>query len=286
MFSIVTVVYNDVIHIKKTMLSVINQSCKNIEYILIDGGSTDGTKEAILEIIHSCATTTSQEEQSKSFYLEAIHSLYPTFTFKFLSEKDRGIYDAMNKGIFLASKEWVNFINCGDRLYNQNVLSNLRQYPLEEYDIIYGNLEIYYQNEKTYFLKKTSRNPKKLYAFFYYFGHPNCLIKSNILKFNLFDTQYNLAGDYELIYRLYRQGRSFFFTNLTIATFVSGGVSDKQGFRSLKEALKISICYNKDSISMKYKIYLFYLYALTKKIIKLYMPASLTRALLRYRRKL
>lgn len=96
LISIVTVVYNGEAFLEETILSVINQSYDNVEYIIIDGGSTDGTLEIVKKYEH------------------AINY--------WVSEKDSGIYDAMNKGIDLVSGEWINFMNAGDRLVDSNTI--------------------------------------------------------------------------------------------------------------------------------------------------------------------
>lgn len=279
-FSIVTIVYNDVTHIKETMESVINQSYKNIEYILVDGKSNDGTKEAILELITSCAIITLEDQKEDRFYLEATHNTYPTLTFKFLSEKDKGIYDAMNKGIALATKEWINFANCGDILYTSDVLQKIASLDIQEYEVIYGDLNINYTDHNFYFHKKTNADLKKLYRLFFDFGHPNCFIKTNIHKHFLYDTKYTLSSDYDLIYKLYHHHYKFLFTNIIISEFRSGGASDKNGYKSLKEALKIALYYNKNNFFIMIKIILFYFYALCKKTIKLYFPTKLASILL------
>ncbi len=152
--SIITIVYNGKSHIIETMESIINQTYKHIEYIIIDGASNDGTKELIESKIKSIAYITKESIQDSSlescinnkmqcnsidsnhfrFYLEATHKDNPNFTFKFLSQKDNGIYDAMNKGIDLATGEWCNFMNCGDRFYNKDSIKNL----FTEYTIYVG----------------------------------------------------------------------------------------------------------------------------------------------------
>lgn len=279
-FSVVTVVYNDISHIIETMDSVIGQSYKQIEYILIDGRSSDGTKEEILEHISSCANITLEEAKDERYYLEAIHKDHPTLTFKFLSEKDKGIFDAMNKGIALATSDWIDFLNCGDRFYSFDVLKQISNQDLQNYDVLYGDLEVVYLDQKTKIIKKTSHDLKKLYALFAYFGHPNCFVKTKILKSNLFDPKYHLSADYDLIYRLYQKGYRFGFTDAIIATFLSGGASDKKATQSLKEALDIALCYNKNSKKTQIKIYLFYLFAKLKKIIKIWFPPFLGKILL------
>lgn len=131
--SIITIVYNDLSHILETMDSVIEQDYPYIEYILIDGASTDGTKQAIKSKIISLAHIKCDDEEVEKSYLEATHSKKPNFYFKFLSQKDNGIYDAMNKGIDLATGEWCNFMNCGDRFYAKNSVRELFKQFLENY---------------------------------------------------------------------------------------------------------------------------------------------------------
>ncbi|WP_394908833.1 glycosyltransferase [uncultured Helicobacter sp.] len=123
--SIITVVYNDTTHIIETMESVIYQTYPHIEYILIDGASSDGTTQSIESKIASLASITHRRESKDSLYLEAQLDSNPHFCFKFLSERDSGIYDAMNKGIDLATGEWCNFMNCGDRFFSSQSVSEL-----------------------------------------------------------------------------------------------------------------------------------------------------------------
>lgn len=279
-FSVVTVVYNDISHIIGTMDSVIGQSYKQIEYILIDGGSTDGTKEKIIEHISSCADITLEESKEERYYLEAKHKDHPTLTFKFSSEKDKGIFDAMNKGITLATSDWIDFLNCGDRFHSFDVLKQISDEDLRNYDVLYGNLEVSYLDQKTKIIKKTSHDLKKLYALFAYFGHPNCFVKTKVLKSNLFDPKYHLSADYDLIYRLYQKDYRFGFTDVVVATFLSGGASDQKSDQSLKEALDIALWHNKNNKKVQIKIHLFYLFARLKKIIKIWFPPFLGKILL------
>ena len=97
--TIVTISYNIVTYIEKTILSVVNQTYPNIEYIVIDGGSTDGTLDVI------------KKYSDKITY--------------WVSESDKGIYDAMNKGIDAATGDWINFMNAGDVFYHNNVIDEI-----------------------------------------------------------------------------------------------------------------------------------------------------------------
>lgn len=99
LISIITISYNSCLTIEDTILSVINQTYPHIEYIVIDGGSKDGTVDII------------KRYENKISY--------------WISEPDKGIYYAMNKGIAATTGEWINFINCGDSFYDKNVIARL-----------------------------------------------------------------------------------------------------------------------------------------------------------------
>lgn len=112
--SVITVSYNAVTSIEKTMLSVLNQIYDRVEYIIIDGGSVDGTLEVIQKYVDRLGY--------------------------WVSEPDKGIYDAMNKGILNASGDWIIFMNCGDIFVDDNVLYSLffgKKY--ENVDVLYGD---------------------------------------------------------------------------------------------------------------------------------------------------
>jgi glycosyltransferase involved in cell wall biosynthesis len=114
--SVITVVYNNVEDIERTIQSVVNQTYPSIEYIIIDGNSTDGTKEKI--------------------------NKYATRLSKFISEKDNGIYDAMNKGLALATGDYVLFMNSGDEIYALDTVEKVFD-SAPEADIYYGETEMY-----------------------------------------------------------------------------------------------------------------------------------------------
>ena len=112
--SIITVVYNGIEFLEETIKSVISQTYPNIEYIIVDGGSTDGT----LDIIKK----------------------YEAHISKWISEPDKGIYDAMNKGIDLATGDWQNFLNAGDSFVDNNVLEKIFTTNLENITLVYGDI--------------------------------------------------------------------------------------------------------------------------------------------------
>lgn len=118
LISVVTVVFNDIENLQRTIESIASQTYQNVEHIVIDGGSIDGT----LEIIKA--------NLSIDYWL---------------SEKDGGIYDAMNKGVKVATGEWINFMNSGDVFFSDSVLSDVfNNVDLGVSDLIYGDVEIDY----------------------------------------------------------------------------------------------------------------------------------------------
>ena len=121
LISIVTVVYNGIKDIEKTIQSVIGQNYPKIEYIIIDGGSNDGTVEVIKK--------------------------YADYVDYWVSEPDGGIYYAMNKGIEVAKGEWIHFRNCGDYFINESILMNFFANKIEnDVIIVHGNTRFIYQN--------------------------------------------------------------------------------------------------------------------------------------------
>lgn len=240
-FSIVTIVYNNLAHIKKTIESVINQSYKNIEYILVDGWSNDGTKEAIMELISSCATITLEKQEEEKIYLEATYNTYPYLTFKFLSERDKGIYDAMNKGIILASREWINFMNCGDRFYNLEVLQKVANENIERYDVVYGNTEVLCSMGYKYICYAKKNGHK----YHHHFIHQSSFVKTKIMKKIPYDTRFKIAGDTDFFTKIYNRKYNFHKLDLTISVFSLDGLSSSLTWQLFYEDCKIGFKYNR-----------------------------------------
>lgn len=250
--SVITVVFNDCKHIIETMDSVTNQNYKHIEYIIIDGNSTDGTKEAIESYIKNIAyINEAKNSYADAFYLEATKKDNANFSFKFLSQSDSGIYDAMNKGIDLASGIWCNFMNSGDRFYNESAILRIidayNKYIAEskwggaEISIIYGDSEIVYDNINRKILKSTTTNHK----YHHHFIHQATFIKTTIMKLYKYDTSFKIAGDTDFFARCYNDGKIFLHFDEIIISFNVEGVSGKLSLLMFKEDCKIGFKYNK-----------------------------------------
>ncbi|MCM8833248.1 MAG: glycosyltransferase [Candidatus Omnitrophica bacterium] len=215
MISVITVVFNGERYLEETIQSVINQTYPNVEYIIIDGGSTDGT----LDII--------KKYEDKIDY--------------WVSEKDKGIYDAMNKGIRVAVGEWINFINAGDTFLDQGVLSRVFERDVSKFDVVYGDMTSVYEDLNLNVYRKIkdinkALSLKEAFKTIYSICHQSVFIKKIICTY--FDTNFNIASDRFYLLNLYFQSRKFHYVNECICKYLIGGFSGKKFFHSYKERLK------------------------------------------------
>jgi len=194
-YSIITINLNNRDGLRKTIESVINQTCKDFEYIVIDGGSTDGSVEVIKE------------------YADKINY--------WVSEPDKGIYNAMNKGILQAHGEYLNFMNSGDCFYDENVLCNCSSFL--QYDIVSGNIII-----------EESHSPwnwegEEVTMMLFYNGslaHPASFIRATLFKNSLYDETLKIVSDWKFfIEKLILENCSFRKISLNIARFDKSGIS-------------------------------------------------------------
>jgi len=231
LITIVTVVFNGEEYLEKTMLSVINQTYDNVEYIIIDGGSTDGT----LEII--------KKYEDKVDY--------------WISEKDEGIYDAMNKGIDLAIGTWVNFLNAGDIYENKNIIEYLN---FNESNLLYGKVrnisnDIYNNTFTGYRVSKKD----------YYYKMPIChqaiFYKTELFKkIGKYDMRFKVSADHEWMLRYYtKENDKSLFQDIVIAKYLLDGFSVKNALIARKERYHISNIYYYNKIN-----YIKYLTSLIK----------------------
>lgn len=200
--SVITVVFNDAAHIRETMDSFFSQTWEEKEYIVIDGGSTDGTADIIREYADRLAY--------------------------WCSEPDGGIYDAMNKGIDHCSGDWINILNSGD-LYasSQSLEHAITHAPdIENADILYGD-SIERSEENGDVFKRTSDINMMNYGPIY--RHGSSLVRAKIQKEHLYDLSqlptYNYALDWLLIHRLYKNGFRFQKTDAIIEIYLLDGAS-------------------------------------------------------------
>jgi len=241
--TVITVVYNAKSTIEETMLSVLNQTYSNIEYIVVDGASTDGT----LDIIKDYETRTKNRE-------------FPNISFRYISEPDKGIYDAMNKGIDIASGEWINFMNAGDSFFENNVIDQIVELYDGKSDIVYGDSCRHFETGK-YIDRATLSKLDYMRN-----CHQAFFVKTQLLKHNKFDTSYQICADAKIFYDAYKEGLKFQHISVVVCNYEnSEGVSMKQEKKYFVEMARIDG--SNKTLKWKLKYALFLLKMQIKKII-------------------
>lgn len=215
--SIITVCFNAEKTIRMTMDSVLAQTYPFWEYILIDGGSSDRT-------------------------LSIVEELRPLFESKgvrlvLVSEPDKGIYDAMNKGLSYSQGDWINFMNAGDRFADAQVLEDLCKEDIQSVEqVIYGDTILHLQFGDVTMLPKPIDYMRKKMAF----CHQSALVAGDLMRRERFDLSYRLAADYAFFYRYYQQGGRFRYIHRTIAWYESEeGASSKNRLQVNREYARI-----------------------------------------------
>lgn len=199
--SIITPVFNAASTLKKTILSVLEQNAQaELEYIVIDGGSTDGS----LDIIHR--------------YRDRIAVI--------ISERDRGVYDAMNKGISLATGDVIGIINADD-WYNPGALQAVKDAFAQNStaDIVYSPVETYFNGE--HLIRFVPGSLERL-PFKFTLNHPSCFVKKQVYdRLGTYDLTYSIAADYDFILRAYGSSYSFHYVESSLASYSLNGLSSK-----------------------------------------------------------
>jgi glycosyltransferase involved in cell wall biosynthesis len=211
--SVITVVFNNAPDIERTLLSVINQTYPSIEYIVIDGQSTDGT----LEIIQR--------------YKDPIS--------KVISEKDEGIYDAMNKGLAIATGEYVIFMNSADEFYANDTVEKVFA-TAPDADIYYGETEMI--NEAGEILgQRRHKAPEQFNWRSFNYGmnvsHQAIYIRKSITE--PFDRRYKLSADIDWIIRAAKKAKKIVNVSGYVARYQVGGMSKAKHRQSLFERFDI-----------------------------------------------
>lgn len=207
--SIITVSYNAVQTIEETIQSVICQTYPNIEYIIIDGGSTDGTVEII------------KKYKDKIAY--------------WVSEPDNGIYNAMNKGIQMATGDLIGIINSDDWYEADAVESVVEQYQKSNgMCILSGNMNLTRRN-KNFIRVQHNKDVSSCICDLMPINHPATFVPKCIYeKIGLFDTKFKLSADYDFIFRAFISGITFIFVDKVIVNMRLGGATNGKGPEGLR----------------------------------------------------
>ena len=207
--TIITVVLNQKDELRSTMDSVLDQSYSNIEYIIIDGGSTDGTLDLI------------QEYDDRIDY--------------WISEPDKGIYDAMNKGVRIATGGWINFLNAGDRFYSPETVEKVTEHIDETCDLIFGHT--FFEDEGKMTLRKAQHTDalwKELN-----FNHNSLFARKVLLEEHPFSLDYKIVADSEFVIWCYKKNKKFVPIDQIINIYKTGGFSDANSILRTVERWKL-----------------------------------------------
>ena len=209
LITVVTVCYNSVDMIEKTLKSVIEQSYSNKEYVVIDGASTDGTKKIVER------------------YIDSIDF--------FMSEPDNGIYHAMNKAVGVAKGEWIIFMNAGDVFVDNAVLEKVSYSLSATIDVLYGDILTSRNTELV--LKEAPSEIKSMHRM--PFCHQAVFTRTSLLRSFPFDEKYKMSADFKLYKQLNRENATFRRLPLPITIYDRTGLSNSQRARGLGENIAV-----------------------------------------------
>ena len=214
--SVITVTYNAAKTLEETISSVISQTYHHIEYIVVDGASKDGT----LQIIDK----------------------YKSYISKVISEKDSGLYDAMNKGLKLATGDYVCFLNAGDCFHEddtlQQAIHSIKEKTLP--DVIYGHTALV--DEKRHFVRMRRLEPPKVLNWKSFKQGMLVCHQAFILKRNLaqpYDLQYRFSSDFDWCIKAMKKATTFHNTHLTLIDYLDEGMTTQNQKASLQERFRI-----------------------------------------------
>lgn len=249
LITVVTVVFNGKEFLEETIQSVIGQTYDNLEYIIIDGGSTDGT----LDII--------KKYEDKIDY--------------WVSEQDKGIYDAMNKGIQIAKGEWINFMNAGDTFNSSDILVTVFNCKKYDEDILYGDVHVRYPE----FSRIQSAGHHCHLWRGMQFCHQSIFVRSAIHKINLFNATNLIAADFQFYYESCRNNIKFKHIDHVISSVVTGGISDSERVKTIG-AWRDTVCATGCTLPIKLYYEFLKMNVITRNMLKQILPKKIINAII------
>lgn len=227
LFSVVTVTYNAADLLQKTLESVLGQTSTNFEYVIVDGGSGDGTVELI------------EQHASRLGHWS--------------SEKDTGIYNAMNKAIRQCKGEWVIFMNAGDIFSDADVLARVTEYCNDNVDLVYGDRHRVDSAGSRRYEKAGELKDAYLREVVF---HQSLFTRTSLLKERNYDESYKLAADYEFMLYALKNDKKFQYVDMSISDFLEGGASRESYLLAQIEAIKASLHHAPDKSLIRKNYYL------------------------------
>lgn len=214
--TIIIPTYNNLFGLKECLASIESQTNKNYEVLIVDGNSSDGTKK----------------------YLETIHA-----PFYAISEKDEGIYDAMNKGINMAKGKWLYFLGSDDNLYNNDVIEKLYKSVNDDLMLVLGNIKYNCDQKDSVFIRRNNGivfpSWSKLLWMMNTVHHQGTLFNRQVFDKHSYSKDYLILSDYALNIQLFKKRVKVKVVNEIFAHCGTIGISKKYNWNLYKEEIKI-----------------------------------------------
>lgn len=227
--SIITIAYNSEAVVEKTIESVLSQTYEKLEYLIIDGAGKDGT-------------VAKAENYVQSFAAKGIE-------YKIVSEPDQGIYDAMNKGIRMATGDVIGILNSGDTYEPDAVETAVKTFEEKECELVFGNIRIIRGNGSSFIKKARTRHFQTSRDW----NHPTMFVKSGLYKENPF-RNLGIHDDYGFYLQMQKQKRQIMIIDKVMANFYMGGASNRKSIKAAVKRIKdrYRYCYRINGYSRWY----------------------------------
>ena len=259
--SVVTVCYNAKLDLEKTVESVISQDFRNFEYVIIDGGSTDGTMELLSKL-------------KDLFEIKGVQ-------YRYISESDKGTYDAMNKSLNIIKGDWVNYLNAGDIFASSTILSEFNKYAVKKDVVVYyGNTVEEYAFGRRLIQDNEEHHKNAVMPF----CHQSAFVRKKIMEVYKFDVRYRIVADHDLFYRL--RMNHFIFRHIPVTVSIYNAQYGLSATNPLRLNLELLNIYHVNE-RWYYIFVLIYTYIRQGLVqpLKRYLPTHFVYKLMMYRRK-
>lgn len=227
--SIITITYNSASSLQRALDSVQSQTYKDIEHVIIDGASTDGTRKLI----------------------EAYAKQYKNV--KWVSEKDNGIYDAINKGIRLATGDVIGFLHSDDMFYSVDSIGQIvAAFEQNQADVVYGDLQYMRGNKVVRRWKSNAFNPRAL-KYGWMPPHPTVYVRREVYQqVGEYDSWFRISADYDMILRIFTAGYNTHYIPEVLVCMETGGASNKNTKARLSKTMEDYIVLKKNHVGAGY----------------------------------
>ena len=237
--SIITITYNSAKTLPRALESVRSQTYGDIEHIIVDGASTDGTVEIIKNYSKGQSAPSGQYQNTKEVC--------------WISEPDEGIYDAINKGIRMATGDAIGFLHSDDKFYSQDTIAHIAAaFASSKADVVYGDLE-YCKGEKvTRSWKSNTFNPRSL-KYGWMPPHPTMYVRREVYKqVGEYDSWFRISADYDMILRIFTAGYKTHYIPQVLVSMETGGASNKNTKARLSKTQEDYIVLRKNNVGAGY----------------------------------